>query len=746
MNFDSQARIRLYRYTHDANGNEVLGNEIADADKIGGKVAVALEVSVDKNNRVAADANSATIRLKEEPDTVNLTAEQQHPFNQNHWDKTVDLTNTQRTQWEKYYAPDGEPLGWYPCADSPKNPDSSDTPMLYRTRFDWQTTIENVTVPEVEEPDSKLLGHNGSHTVSLESINSDHGEQAIPFECINADGSWSSDTPYQYSNGPDDRSVDVRNLVILGAVTNMGNPDYFAFDPQNAGETYLYPDITFAIGMQSLPHPSRYRWTVKIRSVDSRDWNGCITRTGTVMSLGSITAHMNRPSDSGGSSSAQLSPDAPPAIEDSPQQQSAPLTVRGLYTFDITVEALDNRENVIDTLSYKSPETLTIPHKMPGQYDDNGVQRDGIYVELKTDDNDEDQDGDSPKLVTGYYMDDDLPNDPAGTELGIDIRNVQWALKQSITQTGSNALLRHAYTSIDLYTLEQNEDDPQYANDDIQDIVYKPKAKKEHNRTHGAWPMPALGVQWDPSPRADNYHQVLGESVYDVAKIAAVRQSKLYNAQAGNLNKPGYLAFHSKGASGYDIYQNLFRPKERICFIFAHGTDGGGTVAFDAGKGKIDAYPAPGISSTEMDQHYLINDPRQPNTAIKALLVVFMGCATGLGDYGPGGWGCLPKEAVNKGAKAAVGFTEHIDASVTESAPGQPPHNILPARTWATSLWNALLRGEDGDLNDPQPLHEALAYARDQVGESSMTGNYYGFDSYQGGLYGDQDLMMLPVR
>lgn len=32
----SRARLRLYRYTHDASGNEVLGNEIADAAKIAG--------------------------------------------------------------------------------------------------------------------------------------------------------------------------------------------------------------------------------------------------------------------------------------------------------------------------------------------------------------------------------------------------------------------------------------------------------------------------------------------------------------------------------------------------------------------------------------------------------------------------------------------------------------------------------------------------------------------------------------
>jgi len=165
----------------------------------------------------------------------------------------------------------------------------------------------------------------------------------------------------------------------------------------------------------------------------------------------------------------------------------------------------------------------------------------------------------------------------------------------------------------------------------------------------------------------------------DYDNISAVKGVKRIDLTgAWFQKKAGYLAKAKGSGSCKSIIDDL--PKNRIFFIYAHGSEGGGGIS--GTDGWIPAKSANGYpySIEKLDLHYLN-------------LAVYAGCYTA--DTDPT-YGCIADETVNRGAKAAVGFHG-----------GGPSWDYNAHWKWAFWFWQALKNG--------YTVEEALEYARDRV-------------------------------
>ena len=108
------------------------------------------------------DATSLTVRIQEDHPPLGQEA------NQDHVDITLPLqSGSTQTQWEKWVDADGTgPNGFVAQgAGSPLEENMTDGFNAYVTSFEWNTTNEMLGTV------SKLLGHNGSHTVKVLRVN-----------------------------------------------------------------------------------------------------------------------------------------------------------------------------------------------------------------------------------------------------------------------------------------------------------------------------------------------------------------------------------------------------------------------------------------------------------------------------------------------------------------------------------------------------------------------------------------------
>jgi hypothetical protein len=175
----------------------------------------------------------------------------------------------------------------------------------------------------------------------------------------------------------------------------------------------------------------------------------------------------------------------------------------------------------------------------------------------------------------------------------------------------------------------------------------------------------------------------------DYDNISAVKGVKRIDLTgAWFQKKAGYLAKAKGSGSCKSIIDDL--PKNRIFFIYAHGSAGGGGIS--GTDGWIPAKSANGYpySIEKLDLHYLN-------------LAVYAGCQTA--DRDPT-YGCIAAETVNRGAKTAVGF--HIFP--TGNYYPEPPyygryHNAH--WKWAFWFWQAMKNG--------RTVEDALVEARDKV-------------------------------
>mgnify|MGYP000414239749 CR=1 FL=1 len=181
--------------------------------------------------------------------------------------------------------------------------------------------------------------------------------------------------------------------------------------------------------------------------------------------------------------------------------------------------------------------------------------------------------------------------------------------------------------------------------------------------------MPALEVNKEKSrPPAVDYDNISdGEKTKRIDLTGAWFQKKA-----------GYLAKAKGKGSCKSIIDDL--PRNRIFFIYAHGSEGGGGISGTDGwipAKSVEGYP---YSIEKLDLHYLN-------------LAVYAGCFTA--DTDPT-YGCIAAETVNRGAKAAVGF----------HGPG-PSWDYNAHWKWAFWFWQAMENG--------YTVEGALEYAKRKV-------------------------------
>lgn len=152
----------------------------------GGKVWLALELSLASRQRVDPLVRNVTVRLAE--------ASPLHTAGANHVDITVDLTSA--ASWEKWSGNGREAANQSPLMPAV-------AARRYRRTVQWQTTK-----PWLQK-NSRLIGHNGVHVASVVAVNGDDGKQRIPFQ-QQSGKAWSTlVTPPTFP-----ARVNIRNLAI----------------------------------------------------------------------------------------------------------------------------------------------------------------------------------------------------------------------------------------------------------------------------------------------------------------------------------------------------------------------------------------------------------------------------------------------------------------------------------------------------------------------------------------------------
>lgn len=105
---------------------------------------------------------------------------------------------------------------------------TSDQPRYYRALVRWDTTKD-------------VAGHNGEHWVGVSAIDwrfapSPDALPTLRIERKDNAGNWSHWYQWSFPTA----CADVRNLLLTDVTTSAGNPDCFAFDPENADDALIH--------------------------------------------------------------------------------------------------------------------------------------------------------------------------------------------------------------------------------------------------------------------------------------------------------------------------------------------------------------------------------------------------------------------------------------------------------------------------------------------------------------------------
>ena len=163
-----------------------------------------------------------------------------------------------------------------------------------------------------------------------------------------------------YADGPMAKSVKVANMVITDVTSNVGNPDYFMFDPKSGNQALRNPTIRFTI--DDAGDPGRYRWQVRVRP------------TNTTQSLAFMHGLLPGPGVKTVTINAPQAPDT--------QDKLLGDAEWGTETFDIEITKVAIDGTLLDHWAYKAPWKLTVPPQMPGVVDGSGTQRPGDYLDF----------------------------------------------------------------------------------------------------------------------------------------------------------------------------------------------------------------------------------------------------------------------------------------------------------------------------------------------------------------------------
>ncbi len=173
---------------------------------VGGTVKVATIIKVPNGYQILSPQEGLSIGIKEES-TLHDPPAAERPFSFNlsvEWEKSEDFGTT------------------WTSSELPTTANSSGTILLYRSIFNWDTTL----LP---------LGHNGAHTINLVASNGDYQYRTVEYKKL-ADNST-------YDIIPKALSTFVKNVVITGITASEGNIDYLKYDPSSTSK-YCDPRVT----------------------------------------------------------------------------------------------------------------------------------------------------------------------------------------------------------------------------------------------------------------------------------------------------------------------------------------------------------------------------------------------------------------------------------------------------------------------------------------------------------------------
>ena len=172
--------------------------------------------------RVAAD--SATVRIADDYDQEALR------YFEDSEDGDWSIDFTAESEW--YIVKSGVlPQDWEEASLVPNEVNTSGEVVTLAKIRHWNTPWEPYLDPYIPH-----MGHNGGHTVWLNTVDEQPAEE-IPFQV-------GTETPV--ASGPSPLVPDVRNLVITNVTTNNGTVDYFKYDPE-PGSKYHRPVISYTV-------------------------------------------------------------------------------------------------------------------------------------------------------------------------------------------------------------------------------------------------------------------------------------------------------------------------------------------------------------------------------------------------------------------------------------------------------------------------------------------------------------------
>ncbi len=367
--------------------------QFVEKTTIGGTVYATTFLTVGQGMRVAS--NFGTVRFQELPDPA-LTEAEKHKPEEDHID--FYLCFYEAGNWEKLYDPDGptgpKVLDWWPSVEAPQYADSASGPVQYRFRFALNSGQKTGT-PYVfpGQPATTLPGHNGAHRFSYVCSDVDLAKPKLAFTSAYGGAALAETIA---------KEVIVKNTVFTNVFTSNGTSHYFKYAREDPNVALRQPSVVFMFADEGDPHS--YKWAVRVRATnEDEDPSGVIIR-GTASVPGRVEAKINNPTASGQTQEGydKANPDGNGIY--------TPITQYGTYTFDISIQEVDEWGNNLDEVqSYRSAKTF-----FPYYFTDTNSQR---------------VRGHSGKIVTGadgieryyanYYIRDTSPNLATGAEASV---------------------------------------------------------------------------------------------------------------------------------------------------------------------------------------------------------------------------------------------------------------------------------------------------------------------------------------
>ena len=414
---DGETEMVIYQQTQPATSTapeglrRVTGNQI-----VGGRCYVGVEMELSPNAYLYD--TSYMLRVSEDPDAVHgiehgvvqgiaqdhvsylIMLESEFAIGASIYETNPYINYANAPRWQKW---NSALQRWDNATTSPHYYRSARRE-YWRVLIPWQTSDSMQWYDNqghTSEPYSRLLGHNGAHTIKLHNINAGTGmEQTTSqstFVCDEVQVGQISHNYGMFHTIEIDRAQDkanVQNLVITKCEASdhneqgaaITNPDYLKFDPESTDWLRRHPQITFEIKDEGDPH--RYRWWLWLKP--TREEQNSVQFSGIMSSPGSKTITVN------------------PGTPEAGITQDHALEVWGTYTFEMRVEEIkdDQEVGLGDPWQELRSAKLFIP---PGYNDpQTGQWTEGHSLSLESVDAANDQSQLQAKV--SYYLE-DTPNE-----------------------------------------------------------------------------------------------------------------------------------------------------------------------------------------------------------------------------------------------------------------------------------------------------------------------------------------------